>query len=76
MPRPQLDRVVEVVEAAQRRVQRVRPGAGIDGQVGAADLADEQGIAAQQRERLAGAVAVARARARDARDDGPASRAP
>ena len=83
MARPQLDRIVEVVQSAQRRVQGPRARAGIDREIGAADLADEEGVAAEQRERLAGAVAVAqhqgemlramarrRARRQDGRADG------
>ena len=83
MPRPELDRVVEVVQAAQGRIQGVRARPRIHCEIGPADLADQEGVAAEQGERLAGAVTVAqhqgevlramarrRARRQDGRADG------
>ena len=53
---PDLDRVVEVVEAAQGGVQRACALARVGGEVGTPDLADEQRIAGQERERRRGAL--------------------
>ncbi len=47
------------LEAVQRGVQRLGALARLDGEVGPADVADEERIAAQERQRRVGARAIA-----------------